>query len=73
MLLTIDVKERNIDKILYLLENLKDDITIVDRDDLNLEIIDEDDPDYKYIMEARDARDKGEKTYSLDEVLKELE
>jgi len=39
----------------------------------NLEIIDESDSDYNYIIDARKRRENGEKTYSLDSVLKEFE
>ena len=44
-----------------------------DRDTLNIEEIKDDDLDYKYILEARERREKGEKTHSIDEVLKEFE
>lgn len=76
MQITIDVKNGAVDKILYLLEHLKDDVTIISRSpksDLEIEVIREDDPDYGYVKEARERRKKGEKTYSLDEVLKEYE
>jgi len=76
MQITIDVKDGAIDKILYLLEHLKDDVTIISRSpksELDIEVVREDDPDYDYIKKAREARAKGEKTYSLDEVLKEFE
>jgi hypothetical protein len=39
----------------------------------NLEVIDESDGDYSYIIDARKRRENGEKTYSLDSVLKEFE
>ena len=76
MQITIDVKNSALDKILYLLEHLKDDVTIISRSpksNIEIEVIREDDPDYGYIKEARERRKKGEKTYSLDEVLKEYE
>ena len=76
MQITIDIKNGAVDKILYLLEHLKDDVTIISRSpksDLEIEVIKEDDPDYGYVEEARKRREKGEKTYSLDEVLKEYE
>ena len=41
--------------------------------DENLDIIDESDPDYNYILEAKERRKNGEKSYSLDSVLKEFE
>ena len=70
MQLTIDVKDSAIDKIMYFLEHLKDDVKILSKipsSDINIETIGEDDPDFQYIKEARDRRAKGEKTYSLDE------
>lgn len=76
MQITIDVKNGAVDKILYLLEHLKDDVTIISRSpksNIEIEVIREDDPDYGYVEEARERRKKGEKTYSLDEVLKEYE
>lgn len=76
MQLTIDVKESALDKIMYFLEHLKNDVTIVDKrssGDLNIEMIVKDDPDYGYIKKARERRTRGEKTYSIDEVMKELE
>ncbi len=76
MQLTIDIKESALDKVLYLLENLKDDVKIISKipgDEPNLEVIKEDDPDYAYVKEARERREKGEKTYSIDEVMKEFE
>ena len=78
MILTIDIKDSAADKILYFLENFKNDVKILDKDGksddaLDIEEIKEDDPDYKYILEARESRSRGEKTYSLDDVIKELE
>jgi len=76
MLLTIDIKDSAIDKIMYFIEHLKDDVTIVENShdkSFDIEVINKDDPDYKYILEAREARNRGEKTYSLDDVIKELE
>lgn len=76
MQITIDVKSSAVDKILYLLEHLKDDVTIISRSpksDLEIEVIREDDPDYGYVKEARERRRNGEKTYNIDEVMKEFE
>ncbi len=76
MQLTIDVKNSALDKILYFLEHLKDDVTIISRSpdsDLEIEVIEENDPDYGYVKEARERRKKGEKTYSVDKVMKEFE
>lgn len=76
MQLTIDVKDSALDKIMYLLEHLKNDVKIVSKtpsSDLDIEVIEEDDPDYGYVREARVRREKGEKSYSIDEVLREFE
>jgi len=75
MQLTIDVKESALDKIMYLLEHLKNDVKIVSQtpsSDLDIEVIEEDDPDYGYVREARVRRENGEKSYSVDEVMREL-
>ncbi len=74
MQLTINIKDSAIDKIMYILEHLQDDVKIVSKtpgSDLDIEIIDEDDPDFQHIKEARERRAKGEKTYTLDEVMQE--
>ncbi len=76
MQLTIDIKESALDKIMYLLEHLKNDVKIIEKipsDDFDLEIIKENDPDFDYVKQARKRREEGEKTYSVDEVLKEFE
>ena len=41
--------------------------------DLDIEVITPNDSDYKLIQEARKNRANGEKTYSLDEVMKEFD
>ncbi len=72
----IDVKDSALDKVMYILENLKDDVKIISQkmtDDFDIEVINEDDPDYAYVKEARKRREKGEKTYSIDEAIKEIE
>lgn len=76
MQLTIDIKESALEKVMYLLENLKDDVKIISKipsNELNIEVIEEGDPDYAYVKEARERRKKGEKTYGIDEVMKEFE
>ncbi len=76
MTLTIDINDSVADKILYFLENFKNDIKILNKnssgDSLDIEEIVESDDDFKYILEARKARNNGEKTYSLDEIMKEF-
>jgi hypothetical protein len=72
MTLTLDIKDSAIDKIIYFLNHLKDDVKIVDAVDSNMEAIDTSDSDYGFILEARTRRDDGEKCYTIDETLKEL-
>ena len=78
MIVTIDINDNVADKILYFLDQFKNDVKILKREPenskiLEIEEIKEDDEDYKYILEARKARKKGEKTYDLDDVIKEFE
>jgi hypothetical protein len=59
MQLTIDVKESALDKIIYLLENLKPDVKILAKEDttfLDIEPISKYDEDYKYIEKGREER-----------------
>ena len=72
MQLTIDIKEGAIDKVLDILSKLKDDIQIVDYEK-DIEIISKDEEDYRLIEEARIRRKNGEKSYSIDMLLKEFE
>ncbi len=75
MQVTLDIKESAVDKIMYFLEHLKDDVKIMPhhQNSLKLEVVNENDPDYSYIIKARQRRANGEKTYSLDELLQEFE
>jgi hypothetical protein len=74
MQLTIDIKESALEKIMYFLDHLKDDVKIISKStDLNnLEIINEDDSDFNYVIDAKEARENGEKLYSLEDVIKEF-
>jgi len=72
MTLTLDIKDSAIDKIIYFLNHLKDDVKIIDAVDSNMEAIDVNDTDYGFIVEARKRRENGEKCYTIDEALKEL-
>jgi hypothetical protein len=59
---------------MYLLKNLQKDVKIIDSDfGMDIEKIQEDDPDFQYIFDARNARKNGERTYSLDEMMAEFE
>ncbi len=58
-------------KVLKMLEIFKSDgVEVLDS---GLETISPDDPDYKFIIDARKRRESGEKTYSIDEVIKEFQ
>jgi hypothetical protein len=68
---TIKIKESAFDKVMYLLDHLKDDVQIIEKHEFDLEIINKENSDYKYILDGRKRRDNGEKTYSINEVLKD--
>ena len=73
MQLTIDIRNRAVDKVLYLLEHLKDDVRIVSRhehsDPLDIDVVEENDPDYKYIVKGREERKQHPENYgTLDDV-----
>jgi len=70
MTLTINVEDKSIaNEIINFLNNFKNKIDV---ETLDIETISKDDEDYKYVLEAREARKNGEKLYSLDEVIKEM-
>ncbi len=66
MQLTIDIKESAIDKIMYLLDNLKADVRIISKIDnnfLDIQPITKDDEDYKYIVNGRNERKNNPENY----------
>ena len=63
MQLTIDIKESALDKVMYLLNNLKSDVKIVDTNSLNIEAISAYDKDYRYILDGRKERDTHLENY----------
>ncbi len=76
MQVTIDIDERAVDKVMYILQNLKRDVKIISTGTGNndiFETIDEEDPDFFYIKEARDRREKGEKLYDIDDIIDEFQ
>ncbi len=75
MLITLDIKDSAYDKMVYFLNNfMKNDAKIIETSEhLDIEIVTEDDPDYKYVLDAREARKNGEKTHAIDDVIKEFE
>lgn len=73
MQITLDIKESAVDKIMYLLDHLKEDVSIIEHKvPLKLEVIDESDTDFKFIIDARKRREDGEKCYPIDDVLKDF-
>jgi len=72
--LTINIRDNAVSQVMYLLKNLQKDVKIIDSDfGMDIEKIQEDDPDFQYIIDARNARKNGERTYSLDEIMTEFE
>jgi len=72
MLLTIDIKDSAIDKIMYLLENLKDDVIIVQKNEnkfSDIETIQKNDADYQYIIKGRKERKKHPENYLAEDVI----
>lgn len=66
MQLTIDIKESAIDKIMYLLNNLKSDVKIINKIDTNsldIQAITKDDEDYKHIVSGREERKNNPQNY----------
>lgn len=66
MQLTIDIKDSAIDKIMYLLENLKADVKIIkkiDTNSLDIEALNQDDADYQVVLEGREERKNNPHNY----------
>ena len=69
MQLTIDIRESALDKVMYLLENLKADITILRTESVDIEAISKYEADYKYIINGRKERDTNPQNYgSMDDI-----
>ena len=71
MQLTIDIKDSALDKVLYLLENLKSDVKIVNTSNntLDIESISKSDKDYNHIVFGRKERIENPENYgTLDDV-----
>ena len=60
------------DGINFLLKQATDKKSPILVKDLEIEQIDINDPDYKYILESKNKRNSSEKIYSLDEISKEF-
>jgi type I restriction enzyme M protein len=57
---------------LELVESIKENSIMIDKLMDEIEEILKDENDFKYILEAREARKNGEKIYSIDETIKEF-
>ena len=72
MQLTINIKDSALDKVLYLLENLKSDVKIVNSSNnniLDIEPISKTDKDYNHIVFGRKERVENPENYgSVDDV-----
>jgi len=69
MRLTIDIRESAIDKVMYLLNNLKSDVKIIEINSLDIETLSKDDEDYKYILEGREERKHNPQNYgTMDDI-----
>ncbi len=62
MQLTIDIKESALDKVMYLLNNLKSDVKIINNP-LDIEVINQCDEDYRCIVDGRKERDLHPENY----------
>ena len=72
MILTIQIKDSAVDKIMYFLEHLKDDVTIVSKDyelSSDIEPINENDLDYKYILQGRKERKENPENYVSEDTI----
>lgn len=65
MQLTIDIKNTAVDKVMYLLDNLKSDVKIISKIDypLDIDIIEKEDSDYNKILISREERKKNPDDY----------
>ena len=69
MTLTIDIKDSVVDKILYFLEHFKDDVRIVERESLDIDVVYSDDLDYQTILKARKERKKYPQNYVSEDTI----
>ena len=70
MQLTIDIRESAVDKVMYLLENLKSDIKVIAKSKtLEIETIGVDEDDYLHIISGRKERLNNPQNYgSLSDI-----
>jgi len=64
--LALKINDEAYDNVIYLLKNLSKDVEIVAS--FEIESLDESDEDYKLLLDTR-----AEKSYKIDDVLKEFE
>ncbi len=74
--LTLNIKNDAYEHLIYFISKIGNDIEIV-KDEiikpLDIENITKDEEDYQLYLEAKQRREDGEKSYSLDAVLKDFE
>ena len=72
MILTIDVKDSALDKILYFLNHLKSDVKImkkIDTNSLDIETISQEDSEFHLLLDGRQERKKNPQNYgTLDDI-----
>lgn len=72
MQVTIDIKDSAFDKVMYLLKHLESDVKIIHKNKnsvLDIDIIKEEDEDYKILEKGRIQREKTPQDYlSMDSV-----
>jgi len=69
MTLTIDINDSVADKILYFLEHFKDDVKIVDKELLDIEVVYSDDKEYQRIIRARQERKEYPQNYVSEDAI----
>ena len=66
MQVTIDIKDSALDKVMYFLNHLKSDVKIVEKKvttSLDIEVIAEDDEDYKLMLKCEEDRKNNPQNY----------
>jgi len=72
MQLTIDVKDSALEKVMYLLEHLKNDVKIISKNpgrETDIELVRESDPDYAHIEKRREERKKHPENYLSEDAI----
>ena len=72
-IIQLEIKDNAVDKVMYLLEHLDDDVKIVESSNYALETIGMNEQDYQDVLHAREQREQGEATYNIDKVIKDFQ